>query len=68
VACALLILPQAAHAYVGPGLGLGAIAVVIGVIGSVLLAVFALFWYPIKRMFKKNKPEAKDASPPNPSE
>ncbi|MGC9371509.1 MAG: hypothetical protein ACP5DX_18410 [Paracoccaceae bacterium] len=41
-----------AAAYIGPGAGLGAIAVVLGVIGSVLLAGVALVWYPVKRGFK----------------
>ena len=50
----LLALPvSSAHAYVGPGLGLGAIAVVLGLVGSALLAIFTIFWYPIKRFFKK---------------
>ncbi|WP_300064211.1 hypothetical protein [uncultured Roseobacter sp.] len=59
-----LALPHAAHAYVGPGLGLGAIAVILGIIGSILLAVFAVLWYPIKRMMKKRKAAA-DASQPS---
>ncbi|MGI9286056.1 MAG: hypothetical protein ACR2P1_11755 [Pseudomonadales bacterium] len=47
-------LANSAHAYIGPGLGLGAIGVLLGVIGGVLLAIFGLFWYPIKRMFKQS--------------
>ena len=58
-----LALPHTAHAYVGPGLGLGAIAVVLGIIGSILLAVFALLWYPIKRMMKKRKAPAQTSDP-----
>ena len=46
---------DSAHAYVGPGLGVGAIAVVLGVIGSVFLAIFAVLWYPFKRFLKKRK-------------
>ena len=57
-----LTLPSfAAHAYVGPGLGLGAVAVILGLIGSVFLAIFALLWYPIKRMLRKRKPEVENA-------
>ncbi len=37
-------------AYVGPGLGLGAIAAILGVVFSIFLAVFAVIWYPIKRL------------------
>lgn len=55
VALAVMLPWQASHAYVGPGLGLGAIAAVLGVIGSVFLALFAVVWYPIKRLLKQRK-------------
>jgi nitrate reductase gamma subunit len=48
---------EPAHAYVGPGLGVGVIGAIFGVIFAVLLAIIGLFWYPIKRMFKKKEPE-----------
>lgn len=44
----LLIVPQA-HAYVGPGLGLGALAVILGIVVSILIALIAIVWYPLKR-------------------
>ncbi len=49
----------AAQAYVGPGLGLGALGAILGVVLSVVLALFAIFWYPLKRMFKKKAPPRK---------
>lgn len=48
-----LLLAGPAQAYIGPGLGAGTIGVILGLVGSVLIAVFAFFWYPIKRTFKK---------------
>lgn len=42
-----------AYAYVGPGLGLGAIGAIIGIFVTVVLAIAGVFWYPLKRMFKK---------------
>lgn len=42
-------------AYIGPGLGTGVIATVIGVIASILLAIFAILWYPFKRLIKRLK-------------
>jgi uncharacterized membrane protein len=58
---ALSIQPGLALAYIGPGVGAGAIGAVIGVIGAVFLAIFAVVWYPIKRMIKSRKksPSAK---------
>lgn len=48
-----LLLAGPAQAYIGPGLGAGTVGVILGLVGSVLIAVFAFFWYPIKRTFKK---------------
>ena len=48
-------MPTTAHAYIGPGLGLGAIGMILALIFSVFLAVLAIVWYPIKRMLRKNK-------------
>ena len=47
--------PSLALAYVGPGLGLGAIAVILGILLSLGLAVFALVWYPLKRRRAERK-------------
>ena len=48
---ALLICSHQALAYVGPGIGAGTLGVVLGLLGSIFLALFAFFWYPIKRIF-----------------
>lgn len=42
-----------ADAYIGPGLGAGALGVILGVIASILLALVAIVWYPLKRLIKK---------------
>ena len=52
--CFVMLLPAYAHAYVGPGLGAGTIGVILGIIGSVFIALFAIIWYPLKRLLKKN--------------
>jgi hypothetical protein len=39
-----------AHAYIGPGLGLGSLMIVVGLGLSIILAAIAIFWYPIKRI------------------
>ncbi|MBU4277290.1 MAG: hypothetical protein KKC30_11155 [Proteobacteria bacterium] len=65
VAALLVLLPGTAQAYVGPGLGLGAIGAILGVIFSVILAILAFFWYPIKRLFGigKKKQENREDDP-----
>lgn len=53
---ALIVLtPTYAMAYVGPGLGAGTIGVVLGIIGSICITLFAVIWYPVKRLLKKFK-------------
>jgi hypothetical protein len=49
----LFCLMTPAMAYVGPGLGLGAIGTFFGAIFAVFLAIVGLIWYPVKRLFNK---------------
>ena len=51
----LLSISSPVVAYIGPGMGAGVIAGVLGVIGAVLLALFGILYYPIKRMLKNRK-------------
>jgi len=47
-------------AYIGPGMGGGFIAAVVGILISIFLALFAILWYPFKKLiakFKKKKEE-----------
>ena len=48
----LSLTPHVAAAYSGPGVGLGAISVVLGIIGSVFLMTLSLVWYPVKRLIR----------------
>ena len=59
------LLATTAHAYIGPGVGAGTIAVVFGVIASVLLAFVAIIWYPIKRLFGGLKAAPKKSAKTN---
>jgi len=51
----VLLLADPAQAYIGPGLGLGAIGAFFGALLAGLLAILGFFWYPIKRMLRKRK-------------
>ncbi len=62
VALTLALQPSAALAYIGPGVGAGAIAAVMGVLGSIFLAIVAVVYYPIKRMMKGKKSKTTKAS------
>ena len=55
--------PLPTYAYVGPGLGLGALGVMLGILTSIFLAIIGVFWYPIKRFirkFRKSRPQNSD--------
>ncbi len=57
-----MLTPGIAQAYSGPGVGLGAIGVVIGIVGSVFLMTLSLIWYPFKRMIRsfRSKPTPRE--------
>lgn len=44
-----------AYAYIGPGMGVGVIIAALGVFGAILLGIFGILYYPIKRLIKKIK-------------
>lgn len=56
-ALGFLTLPSMAHAYIGPGLGAGVIATVLGVLAAIVMAFVAVLWYPVKRMLRRKPAE-----------
>ena len=53
IGLSVFLYPVVVHAYIGPGLGLGALGVIFGIFSSIFLAIMGIFWYPIKRLFRK---------------
>lgn len=51
----LVVLP--AHAYIGPGVGAGVVATVLGIVGAFILGIVGIVYYPIKRFLKNRKLE-----------
>ena len=49
----LISLPS--YAYIGPGMGGGVIAAIIGFFAAVLLGLWGILYYPIKRALKNRK-------------
>ena len=53
---AVVLLPVTpAQAYIGPGVGAGTIAIVLGILSAIFFAFVGIIWYPIKRLFKGRK-------------
>ena len=57
--CALVAVPfmlcfssHSAQAYIGPGVGAGVVATVLGVVSSIFLLLVGIIYYPIKRTVK----------------
>ena len=59
---ALSIWPTQALAYIGPGLGAGSIGVILGFLAAILLALFGIFYYPIKRLIKNRRAKQNDVA------
>ena len=51
----LFLISMPSYAYLGPGVGGGAIAAVIGFFAAIFLALWGILYYPIKRAIKKRK-------------
>ena len=59
LATILTLIPQTSFAYVGPGLAMGTLLMILGVLGSLVLAILAIVYYPIKKLIKKSKSKSK---------
>ncbi|WP_428079567.1 hypothetical protein [Candidatus Pelagibacter sp.] len=49
------LITTSSFAYLGPGIGSGAIAATVGIIVAIFVALFGLIWFPIKRLLRKGK-------------
>ena len=65
---ASLVIPSPAFAYIGPGVAAGAVASAIGVLGSIVLGIFAVIYYPIKRVLKRRKKDKRAGGEAGPTE
>ncbi len=61
----LFSIPLPSYAYIGPGMGGGVIAITLGFIGAIFLALFGILYYPIKRFIKKRRNKNKDLKKSN---
>jgi len=53
----LLAYAPVASAYIGPGLGAGAVTVVLGIISGLLMLVVGILWYPLKKLIRRFRPK-----------
>jgi hypothetical protein len=51
----LALYPSVAMAYIGPGLGTGVVATVLGIAAGILMLLVAVIWYPVKKLIQRFK-------------
>ena len=54
----LLLLSFPSYAYIGPGMGGGVIAAIVGFFAAIILGLWGILYYPIKRALKKRRDNA----------
>jgi len=47
--------PAPVFAYMGPGIGVGALGAALGVVASLLLVLISVVWYPLKRLARRSR-------------
>jgi len=47
--------PAPVFAYMGPGIGVGALGAALGVVASLLLVLISVLWYPLKRLVRRSR-------------
>ena len=57
----LLLISVPSYAYIGPGIGGGVFAAILGFFAAILLGLWGILYYPIKRALK-NRKDKKDLS------
>ncbi len=58
----IAILPEPVQAYIGPGLGVGAVAAFVGAVLAGILALVGFVWYPVKRILRKRRQKREQAA------
>ena len=57
----ILVSTTNAHAYIGPGMGVGAFTIFAAFVLGVVLLFIAVVWFPIKRRFFSSNSDKKQA-------
>jgi len=56
----LLVSPEVAHAYGGPGSVISGIGTFLALLGALLAALFGFIWYPLKRLYQSFSEEERE--------
>ena len=53
----VLVMPDAAHAYGGPGSVISGIGALLAAAAALLASLFGFLWFPLKRLYKRMSSE-----------
>ena len=56
-----LALSQPAFAYIGPGAGISVLGGLLGILTTIIIAMGAILFWPIRKMLKKKKASAPES-------
>lgn len=59
----LLLLPVPVLAYIGPGAGISVLGSLLGILGTIIIAIGAILFWPIRKMMKRRKAAAATTEP-----
>ena len=59
----LLLLPVSVLAYIGPGAGISVVGSLLGILGTIIIAIGAILFWPIRKMMKRRKAAAATTEP-----
>ena len=59
----LLLIAFPVHAYIGPGAGIPILGSIIGILTTLVIAIGAIFAWPVRRMMRKRKKAAAEKTP-----
>jgi len=57
----LLVVSPAAVAYIGPGAGISVLGSLLGILGTIVVAIGAIIFWPIRKLMKRRKRAGKTA-------
>ena len=61
----LFLISMPSFAYIGPGMGGGVIAAIVGFFAAIFLGLWGILYYPIKRALKNRKDKKRSSNEMN---
>lgn len=59
----ILLAPVSAFAYIGPGAGISVLGSLLGILGTIVVAIGAILFWPVRKLLKRRKAAAAAKAP-----